>query len=251
MKKNLFIYCCIAVAILSSCGKKETVIVEWKSEKIILDSSIDQYADSSYLNHLQPFRDKMDHVMKQKIGYAPNPIQSYPPESPLSNLLADLCLATANIYSQPVVDLAILNFGGIRADLPAGDITIESIFRMLPFENELVMITLLGQHLQNLIEAFAKIGGQVVAGVHIEIKNQKPINITINQKPLDPNYIYTIATTDYLAEGNDGMEFLAKHESLEKTGIKIRDIFIHYIQQQSSMGKEIQAKTDGRITIRN
>lgn len=251
MKQFLFIYCCIAVAGLFSCGKKEAVIVEWKSEKIILDSTTDKYADSSYLKHLQPFREKMEQVMAQKIGYAPNAIKSYPPESPLSNLLADVCLATAKEYSRQPVDLAILNFRGIRSDLPAGDITIGTIFRILPFENELVIVKLRGQQLQNQLEAFASMGGQIVAGIHLEIKNQKPIKITINQKPLDPNQNYIIATSDYLAEGNDGMTYLAKYETLEKTGIKIRDMFIHYIQQQSYMGKVLVATTDGRITIRN
>jgi 2',3'-cyclic-nucleotide 2'-phosphodiesterase (5'-nucleotidase family) len=121
----------------------------------------------------------------------------------------------------------------------------------MPFENELVILSLRGNKLNGLLQYFAGMGGEGVSGLRMEIKNKKAINITINGEPLEPEKLYNIATNDYLAGGNDNMVQLGQYEKKINTGLKIRNILLNYIKNETKNGREIRSKLDGRITILN
>jgi 5'-nucleotidase len=68
------------------------------------------------------------------------------PESVLGNLMTDA------IREVTGADIAIHNvFGGLRADLPAGELTYGSVFRMFPFDNRVAVIELTGAELRRII----------------------------------------------------------------------------------------------------
>jgi len=92
-------------------------------------------------------------------------------------------------------------------------------------------------------------GGEGVSGLRMEIKQKKAVNITINGQALDNSKVYSIATNDYLAGGNDKMIQLAQYEKRLNTNIKIRDMLLNYIQNETKKGNKIQSKLDGRIKI--
>jgi len=83
----------------------------------------------------------------------------------------------------------------------------------------------------------------------MEIKQKKAVNITINGQALDNSKVYSIATNDYLAGGNDKMIQLAQYEKRLNTNIKIRDMLLNYIRNETKKGNKIQSKLDGRIKI--
>jgi len=85
----------------------------------------------------------------------------------------------------------------------------------------------------------------------MEIKDGKAVNITIDGKPLDTTKVYSIATNDYLAGGNDKMVQLAQAEKRVNTGIKVRTMLLNYIKNETKKGNKIQSKLDGRIKITN
>jgi 2',3'-cyclic-nucleotide 2'-phosphodiesterase (5'-nucleotidase family) len=70
--------------------------------------------------------------------------------------------------------------------------------------------------------------------------------VTINGKTLEMDKTYTVATSDYLSQGNDGMLPLKNHIHCWNSQEKIRDLYIEYIKQV----KVVQAKVDGRMSIR-
>jgi 2',3'-cyclic-nucleotide 2'-phosphodiesterase (5'-nucleotidase family) len=90
-------------------------------------------------------------------------------------------------------------------------------------------------------------GGEGVSGLRFKIDTKKAVEIQIGGQPLDTNKIYSIATNDYLAGGNDKMAALALHEKRINTGIKVRNMLIDFIKAQTAKGKEIRAELDGRI----
>ena len=64
--------------------------------------------------------------------------------------LGDLC---ADAYrDQADADVAIVNGGGIRASIPAGDITLDSILRVHPYGNMLTVLEVTGQQIQDALE---------------------------------------------------------------------------------------------------
>jgi 5'-nucleotidase/UDP-sugar diphosphatase len=71
-------------------------------------------------------------------------------DSPLGNLVATALRTAAE------ADIAFVNTTGIRADLPAGPITPESWYEVLPFDDEVAVVSLLGRDLANLFRALGK-----------------------------------------------------------------------------------------------
>ena len=69
----------------------------------------------------------------------------------------------------------------------------------------------------------------------------------INDQQFDPNQSYTIATSDYLANGGDQMAFFTDPIAITYTGVKIRDAFIESIRELGRKGQVVDAKLDGRI----
>ncbi len=224
-------------------------ITQMSSIKIPIDSTTEQWADKSYIAYLQPFKVEVDSKMNKVIGTSVETMRGYAPESLLSNFSSDVyLLAAAEAIGQPV-DIAVVNMGSLRTQIPAGNILLRNVFELMPFENELVVLWVKGDKLYQLFQFFAKVGGEGVGGMSMEIVNRKAENILIGNKPLDMNKLYSVSTNDFLAGGNDKMYQLAEYEKRINTGIKIRTILLDYITKQTALGKPIQSKLDGRIKI--
>ena len=233
--------------LLVSCQTKSWVITHATSSKIPIDSKTEMLADKEYEAILQPIKINLDAKMNVIIGEATETMRGHAPESLLSNFSADVYLNAANGFLCQPVDISIVNLGGLRTVIPAGNITVGKVFELMPFENELVVLWLRGDKLEELVQFFARVGGEGVSGLRMEISNGKAVNVTIKGKPIDNEKLYSIATSDYLAGGNDKMVQLAQSEKRLNTGLKLRDILLNYIKTETARGNKIQSKLDGRI----
>lgn len=247
MKKTLLFYLIVSISLFCGCKTTSWTITSARSTQIAIDKSLDKIADSLYIAYLQPYKQQVDATMKKVIGVARETMSAHKPESLLSNLSADIYRQAGAEYLKVPVDIAIVNLGGLRTTIPAGNITVGKIFELMPFENELVILWLRGDKLNDLCQYFAGMGGEGVSGLRMVISNGTATDITIDGEPLDINKTYTIATNDYLAGGNDKMVQLAMYEKRTNTGIKIRDMLMDYIKNETTHGREIFSKLDGRI----
>lgn len=237
------------ITVTVACSSPRYSITHSVSYKIPLDSTVDKIADKSYIAYLKPLQEKMNAQMNVVIGESEFTMRAHKPESLLSNFSADVYKKSASEYMKFPVDVAIVNLGGLRTSVPQGAITVRKVFELMPFENELVVVWLKGDKLNALLQGFAAIGGQGVAGLTFEIRKGKAEKILIGGVPIDLNKTYTVATNDYLAAGNDKMEPLAQHIKSEFTNIKIRDMLLDYIKNESAQGRKITSALDGRIKI--
>jgi len=245
--KNLIFTTLLAVSLVS-CSHKIWTITYASSIKIPIDSTTEVLADKSYEAYLQPIKQKLDAQMNEVIGQASETMKGHAPESLLSNFNADVYRQAASDFLGEKVDIAIVNLGGLRTVVPAGNITVRKVFELMPFENELVVLWLKGDKLSDLLQFFASVGGEGVSGLRMEISNGKAVNVTVDGKKLVAEKLYSIATNDYLAGGNDKMVQLAQYEKRVNTGVKIRTILLDYIKNETKKGNKIQSKLDGRIT---
>ncbi len=249
MKLTKYIFIGLIAFLFACTTSSRYVITNSNSNKIPLDSTVDKIADKTYLAFLKPFQEKMNEQMNVVIGQSEFLMRAHKPESLLSNFSADVYKKTASEYMKFPVDLAIVNLGGLRTSVPEGDITVRKVFELMPFENELVVLWLKGDKLNALLQGFAAIGGQGVSGLKFEIRKGKAENILVGAVPIDLNKTYTIATNDYLAAGNDKMEPLAQNSKLEFTNIKIRDMLIDFIKNETAQGRKISSAIESRISI--
>ena len=224
-------------------------VTQMSSVKIPIDSTTELLADKSYTAYLQPFKEEVDAKMNELIGTSVETMRGHAPESLLSNFSADVYLLSAAKAIGQSIDIAVVNMGSLRTQIPAGNILVRHVFELMPFENELVVLWIKGDKLYQLFQFFAKVGGEGIAGMSMEIVNGKAENILISGKSLDTNKLYKVSTNDFLAGGNDKMYQLAEYEKRINTGIKIRTILLDYITGQTAQGKSIQSKLDGRIKV--
>ena len=82
--------------------------------------------------------------MNVQIGYAPERLWVREPECPMLNWATDALWEAAKAVYPGKVDIAIVNMGGMRCEWPAGPVTKGSVFELMPFDNELVVLTLKG-----------------------------------------------------------------------------------------------------------
>ncbi|MES2457274.1 MAG: 5'-nucleotidase [Bacteroidota bacterium] len=208
--------------------------------------------DSSIIRTYQPYKVKMDAEMNLVIAHSEVLMSKKSsdtlPESLLSNFFADAVLRQA-IKIDPAIDFAIPSTkGGLRVDLPKGDVRVTNIFELMPFENQLVVFTLKGTDVQRLLDFIAASNGQPVAGLQMKIVAKKPTEVRINGKPFDPAKTYKVLTTDYISGGGDKTLGFEQPVDSKVLGLKVRDALMNDVKEIEATGKTINSKLDGRIT---
>ena len=196
-------------------------------------------------------REKVDEIKRPVIGEAIVALDKYQPESPLMNFAADALFEMAQRYSDKKLDVAITNKGGLRSNLPQGVITFGDVYNVFPFENTLALLTLSGEQLWQLCSEVASVGGEAISGMRIEMTSQgELLAVQVGGEPLDLVKEYRIATSDYLAQGNDKMTALALGIDRDVMhDVTLRDLMVQYIKELTSNGKMVSAECDGRIKI--
>ena len=207
-----------------------------------------QQKDSSLLNFLQPYSSTVNKTMNDVIGVAAISLEKRQPEGGLGNFMADAFLIMAAEKYNTKVDVAFVNSGGVRLNqLPAGNITTGKIFELMPFDNLLILQKVKGDVLQQVLDLAAAKGGWPIAGLTMQLKDKKAINVIVGGKSLDLNATYTIANSDFIANGGDNADMLRNVPQITN-GYLMRDALLDYIKKEKSQGKNINAKIENRVT---
>jgi 2',3'-cyclic-nucleotide 2'-phosphodiesterase (5'-nucleotidase family) len=245
MKKHLLLLTLIG---LSACNSGYH-LTNRTANRIGVDS-VTARTDSSVATFLQPYRQGLEKTMNEVLTHSTGRIEKGQPDGPLNDLLTDALLQQASQrYGKPV-DCSHLNYGGIRNNLPQGDITTGSIFEVMPFDNQLVVLTVNGTMLQQLLNHFANGNKLVIGGLRATLHNGQVQSVQFaNGRTLQPNETYTVAMSDYVADGGDNANFLKDAVRRENINYLIRDALIDYFRQQGKSGQPIKPVSDGRITI--
>ncbi len=166
-------------------------------------------------------------------------------EHGLGRLIAD---AQRNIAK---ADVALVNNGGIRADVAAGLATYGDLYRVEPFQNRLLRLTVSGKVLKQALEhALSGEGPDAhVAGIVVWYDLGKPAGRRIkrlrlaNGKDVDDGRTYTLAVSDFLAAGGSGYTMLVGAPPSE-VGVTDVDALIQYL---AVLRQPISAPDDPRF----
>ncbi|MGH2624932.1 MAG: 5'-nucleotidase C-terminal domain-containing protein, partial [Sphingobacterium sp.] len=164
------------------------------SASIPIDTAID--------NYISPYRHELEIAMNEVIGFAPAELihNRNLPETELSNFFADALLAVGREID-PEVSFSLATKDGIRSSISKGDVTIGSVFSLMPFENLITILELKGSDVITLGEFIAENNGQPVGNIKMTIKQSKIVEFLINNQPVDPNKTYKMVTYDFIANG--------------------------------------------------
>ena len=252
-KNILFIAFAVLLTTMGSC-RSHYQLSSVERTRMLVDKRYDQQPDANTAAYMAPYTQHVDSLMNPLVGRTARFMERGTPEGLLSNLLPDILVWASDRYGEKP-DFAVYNNGGIRAALPAGDVTLGDILDVAPFENKICFSTLSGKDVLELFQQFTIIGAHVSHGVRLVYdKNLKLLEATVNGKPVDPDGSYRIVTIDYVANGNDGLEAFKK-----KTGFKphttpadnSRDLIIEYFRDKMAKGETVDAQIEGRIQFEN
>ena len=199
------------------------------------------------LSEVQP---EMAHL-KEVVAFAPEALVKDRPESALSNFIVDRLFADVAEAVGPRrrVDLAITNFGGIRVDIPQGDVLLDDIVSMLPFANHLSYVQVQGSDLRAVFEYMAEHGVQCVSNVKLHIKGRKLVSAEVGGRPLDDSRLYGLATIDFMLDGGDGYKLARNARDYVITDIRIGDAILADVRAMTAKGQPLAWHTDGRVII--
>lgn len=171
------------------------------------------------------------------------------PESALSDWFIDELMQACAEETGKKIDVGIANFGGIRVDMPKGNVLLDDIISMFPFRNTICYVGLKGKDLRAILESMAAHNFEVLGGVRCVAKGGKLIDAEIDGKPIDDEKVYGVCTISFLLSGGDGIYVAKNAVELIDTGKYIMDVMIERVKRLTAEGKMIDYNTDGRVKI--
>jgi 2',3'-cyclic-nucleotide 2'-phosphodiesterase (5'-nucleotidase family) len=231
-----------------SCAEKKLYVSEITGKQLPVSETLS--TTNSIESFIEPYRKHIDEDLNTVLAYAPENIDKKGEwQTKIGNLQSTITLVAANkmfqIRENKEVNICLLNNGGIRSIINKGNVTTRTAFELMPFENNLVVVSLKGEQILEMIDYIIKEKKpHPLAGLTFTIdKDNKSKNILIQNRPLDEQKVYNIATNDYLYNGGDNMNFFKKGIQIYDLDYKIRNIWVDYFKEIDT----IPISTDIRI----
>jgi 2',3'-cyclic-nucleotide 2'-phosphodiesterase (5'-nucleotidase family) len=196
------------------------IVYDTESEKVLSVShrTVENQGgtpDLSVQKVVEKWEGQLDSSLSAVIGYASEEIDRNSTE--MGNMVTDSWL-----FVYPNADISLTNRGGIRQSIPQGDITLETIVGVLPFENSILELRLTGTQLIECI-GFLEVGGMTTIGGYF----------LADGTPIQGDSTYKVLTTDYLYARDDNL-FSTYDPNPYDTSIHYRQPVIDWIQSLNS-----------------
>jgi len=242
--KQTYLFLSVLI-LLTSCSRQIYQVDKAEySQNISIDGSLSE--DETLSQMIKPYKEKLDGEMNRVISYTPVDLHKDGFNSPLANLNCDMVLEESNlIYEERhkrKIDICLLNHGGIRRTFTRGDLTVQNIYELMPFENQALVVTLNGEQVLEMVRFLSESGkGHPISGIKFTAHDEN--SIEIDGQKFDPNRNYTVVTNDYLQKGGDEMYFLSNPVKMESLDVKLRDLMLNYFEKHDT----VKVNLDQRI----
>lgn len=230
------------ISVDSASGK----IVRFPERGILrkVESDRNDAIDEDVALIIKKYDDRIREEFGRVVGETRVDLAKRPFESNLGNLVCDAMREATGAA------VAIQNNGGIRTSIPKGKITLEQVFMLLPFDNNLMTMDLTGAQIIALLEQNAKTEGMLqVSGLKVFYEMAAPEGSRVKElfvdgKPAEPLRTYRVTTNDFLAAGGD--RFKSFRDGKDAViGDNVRDAFLAYLEKHSP----VSPGTEGRIVV--
>lgn len=167
------------------------------------------------------WQEEADAELNRTIGYSEQGVARRSQE--MQSLITE-----AWLWAYPAADVAITNVGGMRADLPPGEISLADVVGVMPFDNVIVELLLTGEQLEVML-------GQDSAAVGGVYRDNFRWYLKETGEELDPDATYTVLVNDFMYAGGDDYALLAVYDpDGYNTSINWRQPVIDWILAQES-----------------
>lgn len=210
--------------------------------------------DRRMSDFLAPYRHKVDSVNARVIAQAAFDMSSDDRNGPYANWAADFArwygaLKLDSIAPGRHMDIGLMNVGGIRQNMPAGDVTEGQMLSTFPFANRMVVMEIKGSDFIEAMQAAAAKGGEGVSeNIRVVTDGQgHVVRVVIDGREMDPDKIYTLSTIDYVAQGNDRLSSIAHGHVLWTDEVDMSAPVLRYIRTINDLGLPIAPDRNGRF----
>lgn len=229
----------IIAALLAACSSTRWVPARIQYDLYEVQAAAQQ--DSALASLLAPYADSVNKTMNREIGYLATSLTKSWPSCSLGQFMTDAYLQEAQKAYGRRVDMAFMNTGGIRMNsMEPGPITVGKIYELMPFDNLMILLELKGSQLAQFLHHLAVRGGWPVSGGTYRIEGKQAVDIKIAGQPLQPEHTYTIAVSDYVANGGDDSNVLRDIPQINN-GYLQRDAILAYVHSLTQAGKQLEA----------
>ena len=256
---KFFFVAVVTVYFVYSCKPRQNQLTLIQAKNIEIANEEEKSVDIE--NFIEPYKQHVHKEMATVLAYNPTDLvkendalikETDVLNTAIGNFLADASFEIINpIFSKRTgknIDFVLLNWGGIRSDLPKGDLTVGSAYNVMPFENKFVIVEMKGETVNELFQYLTKAKKPHPLSHQIELqitKDGKIKKATVGKLPIDTNKTYLVGTSDYLMNGGDGMNFFQKRIELHETDYLIRNILIDYFKKIDTL----ETTKDNRFTF--
>jgi len=211
--------------------------------------------DPAVQDKVEAYKKELEDMLNEVIGRTVNGLSAeglYEKDVPVGNFWTD---AMRDAHD---AEIAFTNNGGIRNQIAPGDITVNDIYKIEPFQNRVMIVEMTGQALYDVIEySYTREGRNRIdlqtSGLHYTIVTDgsgafKSAQLTVEGQPVDPARVYRVAVPDFLGTGGDGYRFEGKVVD-EDAGV-LTDAMIQYARKLTQEKGSVDYASEGRIRIR-
>ncbi|WP_066225340.1 5'-nucleotidase C-terminal domain-containing protein [Formosa haliotis] len=224
----------VLLVFLASCKTHTLNLAKIEGEQIPISENLK--SDEAINAFIKPYHDHVVKELDSVLAYSPDYYAKDNGQfnTAIGNLMADIIYEQSNpvFHSRTGkdIDFVLLNHGSIRAPISKGNITLNTAFELMPFENSIVVVAIKGK---NVNEAFKYLSEKRLAHPVSRIKlaldsKYDIVEATVNGKPVDETKTYYVVTNDYLYNGGDHMTFFKPNDSVYVLDYKVRNALIDY-----------------------
>lgn len=253
MFRHSFFTAFLSIIFLSGCKNEPLVNSEIRGERISIDDKISP--DRDIEEFVKPYSDHINKTLDSILAYNPHDLNKSEGElnTAIGNLMADIVMDQANpIFKSRTgnnIDMVLLNHGGIRSTIGKGPVTARTAYSIMPFENEIVVVELTSDKIKEMLSYLeSNKTAHPISGIEIKLdRNYKITGTAINGEPIESGKTYFVATSDYLQQGGDNMDFFKDPVELHYIDYKIRNAIIDYFSKVDTL----KTARDNRYTRSN
>lgn len=230
---------CILFLLLAGCSGS-VKIASYTSDNHDVDSTFESNGLDSII---APYRSDMEAQMNEEIGHSDTSLVKYNPESPLGNFVADVVYQYGRKFGESIKDIGpvdmqlsmcLLNFGGLRAPINEGAITVGNIYELMPFDNTICIVKINPDKMREMLIYLREKQGQPVSNAKMILAKSKQL-IKIGGEDYNFDKDVYVITSDYLANGGDKMDFFKDPVRKWDSGILIRDALIEFVRESQEL----------------
>ncbi|HHK8509927.1 TPA: bifunctional UDP-sugar hydrolase/5'-nucleotidase UshA [Vibrio parahaemolyticus] len=214
---------------------KKKINVDGQSQRVFVQDEITQ--DKAMLDFLRSFQEKGQSQLNVKIAESNGKLEGDRDVVRFQQTNLGRLIATAHM-ERAKADFAVMNSGGVRDSIEAGEITYKDVLTVQPFGNMVSYVDMSGQEVLdylNIVATKPVDSGAYAqfAGISMRIENDKVTNVFIGNKQLRLDGRYRFTVPSYNASGGDGYPKIDTHPGYVNTGFTDAEVLKDYLESHS------------------